>query len=42
MKWFWLSASKGLRGSGLCVVWRGDKSLVALETWPADNEIDNR
>jgi large subunit ribosomal protein L7/L12 len=28
-----------LRGSNLCVVWRGDESLVALETWPRDNEI---
>jgi large subunit ribosomal protein L7/L12 len=28
-----------LRGLSLSVVWRGDKSLVALETWPTDNEI---
>jgi hypothetical protein len=28
-----------LRGSRFCVVWREDKSLVALETWPRDNEI---
>jgi large subunit ribosomal protein L7/L12 len=28
-----------LRGSNFCVVWREDKSLVALETWPRDNEI---
>jgi large subunit ribosomal protein L7/L12 len=28
-----------LRGSRLCVVWREDESLVALETWPRDNEI---
>ena len=28
-----------MRGSNLCVVWRGDESLVALETWPRDNEI---
>jgi hypothetical protein len=41
MKRFWLSAGKGLRGSDLGVVWRGDESLVALETWPRDNEITN-
>jgi large subunit ribosomal protein L7/L12 len=28
-----------LRGSNLRVVWREDKSPVALETWPTDNEI---
>jgi large subunit ribosomal protein L7/L12 len=28
-----------LRGSNFCVVWREDKNLVALETWPRDNEI---
>jgi large subunit ribosomal protein L7/L12 len=28
-----------LRGSSFCVVWREDESLLALETWPRDNEI---
>jgi large subunit ribosomal protein L7/L12 len=28
-----------LRGLSFGVVWRGDESLVALETWPTDNEI---
>jgi hypothetical protein len=36
----WLSASQGLRGSIRSVVWRGDLNLVALETWPTDNEIN--
>jgi len=36
---FWLSAGEGLHGSNFCVVWREDKSWVALETWPRDNEI---
>jgi hypothetical protein len=36
----WLSASQGLRGSIRSVVWRGDPNLVALETWPTDNEIN--
>jgi len=26
---------RGLRGSSLSVVWRGDSDLVALETWRA-------
>jgi hypothetical protein len=26
---------RGLRGSSLSVVWRGDWDLVALETWQA-------
>jgi large subunit ribosomal protein L7/L12 len=36
---FKLSAGEGLRGSSPGVVWREDESLVALETWPRDNEI---
>ncbi len=38
MIWVWLSASQGLRGSILCVVWRMEADLVALETWPIDSE----
>ena len=38
---------RGLRGSSLSVVWRGDWDLVALETWRAvaksnDGYIKNR
>jgi len=36
----WLSASQGLRGSIQSVVWRNELRLVALETWPTDNEIN--
>jgi hypothetical protein len=32
--------SEVLRGSHLCVVWRREESLVALETWRAGNEIE--